>query len=131
RDLPVDTKLFERGNDNHFEAYRFILPGYNVRPLEFEGAIGREQIKKLPEFTEARRRNMSLFQSLFGGDDRFIIQRENGKSSCFSFTVILNPDRHRNREAVFSALREAGIEFRIITGGCFLRHDVVRYYDYE
>ena len=131
RDLPPDTKLFERGTDDHFEAYRFILPGYNVRPIELSGAIGREQIKKLPAFTEARRRNMHLFQSLFGDDERFIIQREHGKSSCFSFTVILNPAIGEDRNRVFSALREADVGFRIITGGCFLRHDVIRYYDYD
>ena len=131
RDLPSDSPLFERGDDEHFEAYRFIIPGYNVRPLELSGAIGREQIKKLPGFTEQRRRNMQLFQSLFAGDDRFIIQREHGKSSCFSFTVILNPIYREDRNRVFSALREADIGFRIITGGCFLRHDALRYYDYD
>ena len=131
RDLPADTKLFERGADEHFEAYRFIVPGYNVRPLELSGAIGREQLKKLPGFTEVRRRNMALFQSLFAGDDRFIIQREHGKSSSFSFTVILNPERGEDRDKVFGALREADIGFRIITGGCFLRHDAIRYYDYD
>jgi len=131
RDLPADTKLFERGPDEHFEAYRFIVPGYNVRPLELSGAIGREQLKKLPGFTEVRRLNMALFQSLFGNDERFIIQREHGKSSSFSFTVILNPTRGEDRDKVFSALREADIGFRIITGGCFLRHDTIRYYDYD
>jgi CDP-6-deoxy-D-xylo-4-hexulose-3-dehydrase len=131
RDLPADTKLFERGTDEYFEAYRFIVPGYNVRPLELSGAIGREQIKKLPGFTEARRRNMQFFQSLFGGDDRFIIQREHGKSSCFSFTLILNPQLGEDRNRVFGALRAADIGFRIITGGCFLRHDAIRYYDYD
>jgi CDP-6-deoxy-D-xylo-4-hexulose-3-dehydrase len=131
RDLPPDTKLFERGADDHFEAYRFILPGYNLRPIEMSGAIGRAQIKKLPAFTEARRRNMALFHSLFAGDERFIIQREHGKSSCFSFTLILNPEIGEDRNRVFSALREADIGFRIITGGCFLRHDAIRYYDYD
>ena len=29
------------------------------------------------------------------------------------------------------ALRDAEIEFRIITGGCFLRHDEIRNFDYE
>jgi CDP-6-deoxy-D-xylo-4-hexulose-3-dehydrase len=131
RDLPPDTKLFERGADDHFEAYRFILPGYNVRPIEMSGAIGRAQIKKLPAFTEARRCNMALFHSLFAGDERFIVQREHGKSSCFSFTLILNPEIGEDRNRVFSALREADIGFRIITGGCFLRHDAIRYYDYD
>lgn len=131
RDLPADTPLYERGSSDHFEAYRFILPGYNVRPLELEGAVGREQLKKLPAMTAARRRNLALFQELFAGDERFIIQRENGKSSSFSFTIVLNPAMRPDRDRVFAALKEAGIGFRIITGGCFLRHDVLKYYDYE
>jgi CDP-4-dehydro-6-deoxyglucose reductase, E1 len=88
-------------------------------------------LKKLPAMTEQRRRNMALFQKLFAGDDRFILQREHGKSSCFSFTFILSPLRNLNRDRVFAALRNADIGFRIITGGCFLRHDVIRYYDYD
>jgi CDP-4-dehydro-6-deoxyglucose reductase, E1 len=131
RDLPRDSKLFTRYENEHFEAYHFILPGYNVRPMELSGAVGREQLKKLPAMTAMRRRNMAHFQQLFGGDDRFIIQRENGKSSCFSFTVILNPAQNIDRDRVFAAMREADIGFRIITGGCFSRHDVIRHFDYE
>jgi CDP-4-dehydro-6-deoxyglucose reductase, E1 len=131
RDLPAHSPLFERGGDDHFEAYRFILPGYNVRPLELAGAVGREQLKKLPAMTALRRSNLALFQSLFTGDDRFILQCENGKSSSFSFTIVLNPARRIDRDSVFQALRDADIGFRIITGGCFLRHDVIRYYDYD
>ena len=102
-----------------------------MRPLELSGAIGREQLKKLPAMTEKRRRNQAVFQKLFAGDDRFILQRENGKSSCFSFTIILNPTHQIDRTRVFMALRDADIGFRIITGGCFLRHDVIKYYDYD
>ena len=29
------------------------------------------------------------------------------------------------------AMRDADIGFRMITGGCFLRHDVIRYFDYD
>ena len=131
RDLPAGSPLFQRRGDDHFEAYRFILPGYNVRPLELGGAIGREQLKKLPAMTAQRRRNLTLFQNLFAGDERFILQRENGKSSCFSFTIILNPACHMDRDRVFGALRNADIGFRMITGGCFLRHDAIRYFDYD
>lgn len=132
RDLPADSPLFSsRGKDDFFEAYRFILPGYNVRPLELSGAIGREQLKKLPNMIVQRRKNLALFQSLFGSDERFIMQRENGKSSAFSFTLILNPELKPDRRRVFAALKEADIGHRIITGGCFLRHDVIKFYDYE
>ena len=130
RDLPAGSPLFERRSTDHFEAYRFILPGYNVRPMEISGAIGREQLKKLPAMTAQRRRNLAVFQKLFSEDDRFILQRENGKSSSFSFTIILNPAHRVDRDKVFTALKEADIGFRMITGGCFLKHDVIKYYDY-
>jgi CDP-6-deoxy-D-xylo-4-hexulose-3-dehydrase len=131
RDLPPGSMLFEPTGNEHFEAYRFILPGYNVRPLEMAGAVGREQLRKLPAMTSVRRQNLKCFQKLFERDERFVIQRENGKSSSFSFTLILKPEPNIDRDAVFQALRRAGIEFRIITGGCFPRHDAIRYFDYE
>jgi CDP-4-dehydro-6-deoxyglucose reductase, E1 len=131
RDLPSDSSLFEKRDDDFYEAYRFILPGYNVRPIELSGAIGVEQLKKLPAMTAERRKNWKLFQSLFSGDNRFIIQRENGKSSAFSFTIILNPDAKLSRPKIMQALKRADIGFRIITGGCITRHDVIRHYDYE
>jgi CDP-6-deoxy-D-xylo-4-hexulose-3-dehydrase len=131
RDLPPDSPVFKKTGSDFFEAYRFILPGYNVRPLEIEAAIGREQLKKLPGFTAARRKNLKLFQDLFAGDERFIIQKENGKSSAFSFTIILNPKMNIDRNKAFEALRGGDIGYRIITGGNFLRHDVIRFYDYD
>lgn len=131
RDLPDNSILYRRTGDDFSEAYRFILPGYNVRPLEMTGAIGRIQLAKLPAMTAARRKNWALFQRLFAGDNRFIVQRENGKSSAFCFTIILAPTARTDRGRVFAALREAKIGFRMITGGCIARHDVVRHYDYE
>jgi CDP-4-dehydro-6-deoxyglucose reductase, E1 len=131
RDLPADSILYEKRDDDFYEAYRFILPGYNVRPIEMSGAIGLEQLKKLPAMTAARRRNWALFQRLFAGDNRFIIQRENGKSSAFSFTLIPNPEMGVERAAILGALKAADIGYRIITGGCFTRHDVIKHYDYE
>ena len=128
---PPDSVLFEKRDDDFYEAYRFILPGYNVRPTELSGAIGIEQLKKLPAMTSARRKNWALFQKLFRGDNRFIIQRENGHSSAFSFTIILHPDAGLVRERVMKRLKNADIGFRIITGGCITRHDVIRHYDYE
>jgi CDP-6-deoxy-D-xylo-4-hexulose-3-dehydrase len=37
-----------------------VLPGYNVRPVEMSGAIGVEQLKKLPNFLQQRRKNAKL-----------------------------------------------------------------------
>jgi CDP-4-dehydro-6-deoxyglucose reductase, E1 len=117
--------------DEFFEAYRFIVPGYNVRPLEMCGAIGLAQLKKLDGMLETRRANAALFQKLFSGDDRFILQREHGISSWFSFTLILNPARRIDRGRVMSAMRAGGIGFRMITGGSFLRHEAAKFFDYD
>ena len=132
RDLPPDSPVFASRGGDFFEAYRFILPGYNVRPMELSGAVGLKQLAKLPEMTTIRRRNLARFQECFGGDDRFIIQREkNGTSSAFSFPIILNPAKSIDRAKAFMALQDAGIGYRIITGGNVLRHDVVRHYNHE
>lgn len=131
RDLPADSVLFGKRDNDFYEAYRFILPGYNVRPIEMSGAIGLEQIKKLPAMTAQRRKNWALFQELFAGDNRFIIQRENGKSSAFSFTIVLNSEAGLSRPRIMDRLKQADIGYRVITGGCFTRHDVIKYYDYE
>jgi len=133
RDLPKDNLIAEPRENDRYEAYRFVVPGYNVRPLELSGAIGRVQLRKLPAFTEQRRKNLAIFQNLFQGDDRFIIQKENGKSSAFSFPIILNP-KHcsiKDRDRVFMGLINAGIEHRVVTGGNILRHDVIKHYDYS
>jgi len=131
RDVPAETDIYERRDDDFFEAYRFILPGYNARPLELAGAIGVEQLKKVDALVDARRRNAALFQKLFAKDERFIIQRENGESSWFCFTIILNPRLRIERAKVMAKLKQADIGYRIITGGNFLRHDVIRHFDYD
>ncbi len=130
RDLPADSPLGTKNPDPFFEAYRFVTPGYNVRPLEMCGAVGVEQLKKLDRMIEIRRANAAHFARLFGGDERFILQREHGCSSWFSFTIILNPEMNLDRVRVMAALRKAEIGFRMITGGCFLRHEAARFFDY-
>jgi CDP-4-dehydro-6-deoxyglucose reductase, E1 len=131
RDLPPDSVIYGSRSDDFYEAYRFILPGYNVRPIEMSGAIGLEQLKKLPTMTAQRRKNWALFRKSFAGDLRYIIQRENGKSSAFAFTIIVSPNAGVSRGQLFATLKRADIGYRIITGGCITRHDVIRHYDYE
>jgi CDP-6-deoxy-D-xylo-4-hexulose-3-dehydrase len=133
RDVPRDSILNrdQSLDDPFFEAYRFVVPGYNVRPLELAGAVGREQLKKLDAMLAIRRQNAAHFVELFKNDSRFIIQRENGSSSWFSFTMVLNPLAHLDRGRVIDAMRNADIQFRMITGGCFPEHQAVKYFDYD
>ena len=128
RDLEDDSPIYDRRSQDFFEAYRFILPGYNLRPTEFSGAVGLVQLDRLPDMIAKRRANLAHFQALFAEDERFVIQREHGRSSSFSFTIVLNPTLPVSRIQVLGALTDADIAYRIITGGCFPRHDAIDHF---
>jgi CDP-6-deoxy-D-xylo-4-hexulose-3-dehydrase len=130
RDQDEDSPIFRRKKDDFFEAYRFILPGYNLRPTEIQGLLGKKQLEKLDLFLKVRRQNAQYFQELFKNDERFMIQKEVGESSWFCFTMILNPELKIDRKKVLKKLKKASIEHRIITGGNILRNDVIKYYNY-
>lgn len=131
RDQPENSSLYNKRDDDFFEAYRFILPGYNVRPTEIQGALGSVQLKKLPGFLKIRRENAQYFKQIFGGDKRFYIQKEVGNSSWFAFVIILHQKYKEKRKKLFAALKESGIDFRMVTGGSILEHDVARYFEKE
>jgi CDP-6-deoxy-D-xylo-4-hexulose-3-dehydrase len=43
--------------DGYDHKYIYSHLGYNLKPLDLQAAIGRQQLKKLPAFIEARKRN--------------------------------------------------------------------------
>lgn len=128
RNLPRVNKVSGVKSDDHFEeSWKFILPGYNVRPLEVEGAIGIEQLKKLPTFLDFRRQNARLFVELFNDDKRFVIQREIGTSSWFGFAFIARPEAGVDRKKLAKYLMDNGVECRPVVAGNFAKKKVVTY----
>lgn len=129
RDLPTNNHLVKKGVNPFDESFRFILPGYNLRPLEFSGAIGIEQLKKLPSFINSRRKNAKYFLEKLKKSD-FILQREIGESSWFGFSLIMK-DQTISREKIINKLIEKKIDVRPIVSGNFLKNEVIKYYNYE
>lgn len=130
RHLPKENKLCRKSEIAFEESFRFILPGYNVRPIEMMGAIGIEQLKKLPDFIKYRRNNAKYFKKLFECDERFIIQKEIGQSSWFGFSFLIN-NKKIKRENIIKVLTDANIDTRPIVAGNFARKEVVKWFDYE
>jgi CDP-6-deoxy-D-xylo-4-hexulose-3-dehydrase len=131
RHLPDDNKVSNKSDVWFEESFRFVLPGYNVRPVEMSGAIGIEQLKKLPSFIEYRRKNAELFTQLFTNDDNFYIQKDIDKSSWFGFSLIIKPNSLLNRQTVINALESNNIDYRPIVTGDFTKNEVLKYFDYE
>ena len=132
RHLPKENLVCGTKSDDPFEeAFRFVLPGYIVRPLEMSGALGLEQLKKLPSFVEVRRKNAVLFQDLFKDNPYFYIQEETGNSSWFGFSFIVKEDAPFTRKEVIKVLEENSIECRPIVTGNFAKNKVIEWFDYE
>ena len=126
--LPRDNLVCGRLDDDPFnEAFRFVLPGYNVRPLEMSGALGLCQLEKLPGLIEGRRKNAAVFQDLFGNHPTLRIQQETGCSSWFGFALVLRDGARVTRNALATGLRDAGIECRPIVAGNFTRNPVIQH----
>ncbi|RMG25402.1 MAG: DegT/DnrJ/EryC1/StrS family aminotransferase [Methanobacteriota archaeon] len=132
RDLPRYNYVCGRKSDDPFkESFRFVLPGYNVRPLELQGALGIEQVKKLPYLIEERRKNGVLFQQAMADHPEILIQKEIGKSSWFGFSLVIRPGAELTRDRLLRKLTSAGFECRPIVAGNFARSEVVKYFDFE
>ncbi|WP_314772011.1 DegT/DnrJ/EryC1/StrS family aminotransferase [Capnocytophaga sputigena] len=131
RHLPKENKISNKSDNWFEESFRFLLPGYNVRPVEMSGVIGIEQLKKLPAFLEQRRKNAELFVSLFNDNPTFYIQEEIGNSSWFGFSLIIKPNANVDRLAIVKKLEENGIDCRPIVTGDFTKNEVLKYFDYE
>ena len=131
RNLPQLNNVFNKSDDWFKESFNFVLPGYNVRPVEMSGAIGIEQLKKLPLFIKKRRDNAKLFVSLFKNHSDFMIQKDIGISSWFGFSIIIRKSSKLNRKYIIKRLQENNIECRPIVSGNFTKNPVMKYFDYE
>ena len=127
RDLPEKNYVYDKTGNAWDDLFRFVLPGYNVRPLEMEAAIGSVQLCKLDSFIAARRKNAELFQSAMHGLDGCRIQKENGDSSWFGFSLILEGKLKGKRAGLIAALTQAEIDSRPIVTGNFARNPVIEY----
>ena len=130
RDLPEDTHL-PRDPDPFLRQFRFVLPGYNLRPIEMEGALGQTQLAKLDSFVAARRDNAALFVNAFADHPDLDIQQENGASSWFGFSMLLKRRLAGRRAELVAALSAAGIESRPIVTGNFLANPVIARLDHS
>ena len=122
--LLIDADPFER-------QFRFLLPGYNLRPIEMEGAIGREQIRKLPHLVAERRSNAECFVSLFSDCADVALQQETGASSWFGFSMLCQGRLVGRRAELVAALSEAGVQTRPIVAGNFAKNPVLKHLQYS
>ena len=121
--------------------YIYAHLGYNLKPLDIQAAIGREQIKKLPAFGEARRANWEYLRRGLADLEEFFDfhlpthaqawtpagftwQDERGprcSPSWFGFMMLVKPSAPFTRTELARDLDKHRIGNRMLFGGNLLR----------
>jgi CDP-6-deoxy-D-xylo-4-hexulose-3-dehydrase len=127
RDLPEKNAVHNKSGETWEDLFRFVLPGYNFRPLEMEAAVGRIQLNKIDSFIEQRRANATKFKECLEGIPNLRIQQETGNSSWFGFAIILEGKLRSKRNELINLLNDAKIESRPIVAGNFTKNPVMKH----
>mgnify|MGYP001315619709 CR=1 FL=1 len=107
---------------DHKYIYSHI--GYNLKALDAQAAIGLEQLKKLPLFTEKRK---SAFKKLYQGLSPFKnyldlpIATEGSDPSWFCFLISVKPNGHFVRKDLVDFLQKRKIDTRMLFAGNILK----------
>jgi len=102
--------LLLRAHGSKIKYYHDIL-GYNYRMTDLEGAIGIEQLKKLPKFNAARIKNAKFLNKELGKISGLVVPEvaKEVKHVYHQYTLRVTPDFPLKRDEVLEKLHEAGI----------------------
>ena len=133
RDIGNDSSLYTKSGDPFEDSFRFVLPGYCVRPLEMSGAVGQVQLEKANAMLFKRIENSKVYHELFDNAPyaRTQLPTEDSVHSYFGFSFVLENELRNRRTEVISAFREQGIECRPIVAGNFMRNPVIDRLNYR
>ena len=127
--------------EGYDHKYTYSHLGFNLKPLDPQAAIGRVQLRRLPEFIEARKQNWeTLRRGLAAHDDvlEFALPTHAGgwdpgaglswdetgcRTDCswFGFKIAVKPDAPFSRTELAEELDRHQIGNRMLFGGNLLR----------
>jgi CDP-6-deoxy-D-xylo-4-hexulose-3-dehydrase len=89
--------------------------GYNLKPIEIQGAMGLQQLEKLDKIHELRRRNYKLLFDIYSKYEEFFhLPRAQAKSnpSWFAFPLTIRKTAPFTRNDIVDYLEENKIQTR-------------------
>lgn len=114
--------------------YTYSHIGYNLRVTEMQAAIGVEQLKKVPTFTQARKDNFKrLFEGLKDLGEHFILPRatENSDPSWFGFMLTVQDGANFTKNEIVEYLEANRIQTRMLFAGNLTRQPAFHNVDYR
>ena len=127
--------------EGYDHKYTYSHLGFNLKPLDPQAAIGRVQLRRLPEFIEARKRNWDTLRRGLADHENVLEfalpthatgwDPENGFSwddtgcrtdcSWFGFKIAVRPDAPFSRTDLARKLDDNAIGNRMLFGGNLMR----------
>ena len=107
---------------DHKYIYSHI--GYNLKATDMQAAVGVAQLKKLPAFIAARKKNFAALREGFADAQNYFVLPEttpNSDPSWFGFPMMVREDAPFSRQNVVEYLDSKKIQTRQLFGGNLLR----------
>jgi len=109
--------------------YTYSHLGYNLKPLDVQAAIGRQQLRKLERFVATRRANHAfLSKALAPYQEHIVLPKATPGSepSWFGFLVTIRDEAGFSRAEIVAYLESRHIQTRQLFGGNLLRQPAFR-----
>lgn len=114
--------------------YIYSHVGYNLKITDMQAAVGVAQLKKLPTFIDARKRNFDTLTSGLKALEQFLILPEatpNSEPSWFGFPITLRDGCPFERSELVQFLNSKKIGTRLLFGGNLLRQPYMQNIQYR
>jgi CDP-6-deoxy-D-xylo-4-hexulose-3-dehydrase len=133
--LPCGTcgKRFDKwleGTDTIIDhKYVFTNMGYNLKPLDLQGAIGIEQLKKFSDIDSKRKYHFSVISKFFSENRRARVASQHLQSDPCWFGVPIICDTKETKSNLVLYLEENKIQTRGYFAGNILLHPGYKHLD--
>lgn len=117
---------------DHKYIYSHI--GYNLKLTDMQAAVGVAQLKKLPRFIEARKRNWQLLYEGLKPFEEFLILPQptpGSDPSWFGFVITVRQEAPFTRNDMVRYLEDREIATRLLFGGNLTRQPAYRELDFR
>lgn len=110
--------------EGYDHKYIYSHIGYNLKLTDMQAAVGCAQIKKLPQFTEARRKNFRILKEGLKDLEEYLVLPEatpNSDPCWFGFLIGVREGAPFTRHELVGHLESKMIATRMLFGGNLIR----------
>jgi CDP-6-deoxy-D-xylo-4-hexulose-3-dehydrase len=110
--------------EGYDHKYTYSHFGYNLKMTDMQAAVGVAQLKKLPAFVDARRRNFDYLHNRLARYSEILRLPEptpHSSPSWFGFLAVVRPGTSVSRDGLVAALEGARVQTRMLFAGNLVR----------